>query len=133
MIIVLDTNVLIAALISRGTCHEVVEYCVRFHELFTSNFILNETTEKLTDKFHFTPAESKKAVTLLHSGMKLVPTAKLPKPTCRDPDDDNIIATAIAAKADCLITGDKDLLVLNPFDGITILNPAEFWKFNEQH
>ena len=51
MKIVLDTNVLIAALIARGVCHELLEHCVLRHTLFTSEFILNETHEKLTEKF----------------------------------------------------------------------------------
>ena len=40
-----DTNVLIAALISRGFCHELLEYCVLTHTVITSNFILDEVEE----------------------------------------------------------------------------------------
>ena len=56
MKIVLDTNVLIAALISRGVCHEVLEHCVMRHVLFTSEFILEETQEKLIEKFGYSAA-----------------------------------------------------------------------------
>ena len=42
----------------------------------------------------------------------------------RDPKDDYLIAHAIAARADYLVTGDKDLLVLGAVGGITILSPA---------
>jgi uncharacterized protein len=45
---------------------------------------------------------------------------------CRDADDDLILGTALAANADCLITGDKDLLVLQQFQGIDILRPGDF-------
>ena len=45
---------------------------------------------------------------------------------CRDPDDDNILAAAESGKCDCIITGDKDLLVLKAYKGIDILNPREF-------
>jgi predicted nucleic acid-binding protein len=51
--IVLDTNVLIAALIARGVCHDLLEHCILCHTLLTSDYILNETHEKLTEKFGY--------------------------------------------------------------------------------
>ena len=47
-------------------------------------------------------------------------------PNLRDPDDAVILGTAIAAKAVLVISGDLDLLVLEEFAGISILNPADF-------
>ncbi|MEO5648452.1 MAG: putative toxin-antitoxin system toxin component, PIN family [Ginsengibacter sp.] len=47
---------------------------------------------------------------------------------CRDPHDDKWLSLAVSARADCIITGDKDLLVLHPFRKIPILNPANFIK-----
>lgn len=44
---------------------------------------------------------------------------------CRDPDDDLILATALAAKADLLVSGDDDLLTLESYEGIEIVTPAE--------
>ncbi len=49
----------------------------------------------------------------------------LPQPVCRDPDDDEVLALAVAAQADLIISGDNDLLVLQQFNGIPILTPAE--------
>jgi len=49
----------------------------------------------------------------------------LPQPVCRDPDDDEVLALAIAAQADLIISGDNDLLVLQQFNGIPILSPAQ--------
>jgi putative PIN family toxin of toxin-antitoxin system len=43
---------------------------------------------------------------------------------CRDPDDDKFLEVAVNGKADALITGDTDLLVLDPFEGIPIITPA---------
>jgi putative PIN family toxin of toxin-antitoxin system len=45
---------------------------------------------------------------------------------CRDVDDDNVLACALAAKADYLVTGDADLLVLKNFRGIKIISPRDF-------
>jgi len=58
--------------------------------------------------------------------MTVVSPAKLDQPVCRDPDDDNILAAAISGKCDCIITGDKDLLVLKQYLGINIFNPRDF-------
>ena len=49
----------------------------------------------------------------------------LPQPICRDPDDDHVLAVAIAAQADFIVTGDQDLLVLKAVQGIPILTPAQ--------
>jgi uncharacterized protein len=45
---------------------------------------------------------------------------------CRDPDDDKFLETAINGEADCIVTGDADLLALDPFDGLRILTPRSF-------
>ena len=45
---------------------------------------------------------------------------------CRDPKDNKFLELAVAGNADCVITGDKDLLVLNPFRGIKIISPSDF-------
>lgn len=45
---------------------------------------------------------------------------------CRDPDDDKLLETAMTGDADCLITGDRDPLVMSPFHAIPILTPADF-------
>ena len=50
----------------------------------------------------------------------------LAKRVCRDADDDWILATAIAGKADVIVTGDKDLLVLRTYEGISIVTPRGF-------
>ena len=47
-------------------------------------------------------------------------------PDCRDPDDDVVLGTALAGRADCIVTGDQDLLVLDPFQGIRVRAPAAF-------
>ncbi len=126
MRVVLDTNVLIAALISRGFCYELLEHCVLTHTLVTSDFILTEVGEKLSDKFNYSAEIADEAVALLRSQMQLVTPAALLSRVSRDVDDDNILATAVAGKCDCIITGDNDLLVLTQYEGIKIFRPREF-------
>ena len=67
MKIILDTNVLIAALIARGTCHELLEHCAVRHDLYTSDFILNELQEKLIEKFDYSPELAAEAVGVVRS------------------------------------------------------------------
>ena len=45
---------------------------------------------------------------------------------CRDPKDNKLLELAVSGNADFLVTGDKDLLVLNPFGGVEIIMPREF-------
>ena len=49
----------------------------------------------------------------------------LPQPVCRDPDDDEVLALAIAARVDLIVSGDEDLLSLGSFAGIPIIAPAQ--------
>jgi|SRR5215213_2168149 len=126
MRIVLDTNVLIAAFIARGVCHQLLEHCVSHHDLVISEFIINEVREKLVGKFKYTTEVANEAMGLLRSRMEFVTPAPLDKPVCRDVDDDNILAAAVAGNCECIITGDKDLLVLKQFQGINILSPIDF-------
>ena len=129
MRIVLDTNVLIAALIARGVCHELLEHCVREHEIVSSNFILNEFHEKLVEKFRYSTEEAEGATNLLRSRAEIVEPAAITPGVCRDPDDDNVLGTAVAGGCVCLVTGDKDLLVLEEFKNIRIIAPAGFQDY----
>ena len=131
MKVVLDTNVLIAAFITHGTCNELLEHCARNHEVVLSAFIIDEFSQKLTEKFGFTQDEANKAVKLLASRFEIIIPLQLPQQTCRDPDDDAIIGTALAGECECIVTGDKDLLALQQTNGIHIISPSQFWAFDK--
>jgi putative PIN family toxin of toxin-antitoxin system len=53
------------------------------------------------------------------------------EPACRDPKDNIFLALAQAGHADLVVSSDQDLLVLNPWNGIPILTPAEFLAQDE--
>ncbi|MBI2814789.1 MAG: putative toxin-antitoxin system toxin component, PIN family [Opitutae bacterium] len=125
MKLVLDTNVLVAALVADGLCRDLVRRRVRDHELCTSEPLLKELTATLRRKFGVKTDE----IPLLEEYRRrasIVEPEKLPAPVSRNPDDDMVLATAIAAKADVLITGDDDLLCLKSHRGIRILSPRQF-------
>lgn len=128
MKLVLDTNVLIAAFIARGVCNELLEHCAINHEIILSAFILDELKEKLMQKFECSRREVDDVVRLLKSRAVLVHPDKLADRMCRDPDDDQVLGTALAGNCDCLVTGDRDLLDLKSLQGIRIVSPSEFWS-----
>jgi len=127
--LVLDTNVLIAAFISRGQCSDLFEHCVREHELVGSAFIHDEFRDKLLGKFNIALRDVNAAVALLQSSMETIIPIPLGKRVCRDADDDWILATAITGACQCIVTGDKDLLELDQYQNVMIVKPAAFWSF----
>jgi uncharacterized protein len=56
---------------------------------------------------------------------EVVEPPPLAQPVCRDPDDDEVLALALAARVDLIVSGDSDLLVLQAFEGIPIVTPAQ--------
>ena len=128
MKVVLDTNVLIAAFVARGTCAEVLEQVIADHHLILSAFVLNEFERTMRRKFKFSAVTVDETIHLLQTvGQQLEP-APLPHPVCRDTDDDAVLALAVSAAAACLVTGDNDLLVLEHIAGIPIIKPIAFWS-----
>jgi len=65
-------------------------------------------------------------ISLIRESVVLYPITELFVPELRDPDDSIVLATAIAAQAQVIITGDQDLLELHPFRGVAILTPKQF-------
>lgn len=86
-------------------------------------------SEHLTGKFRYSEEEAQEAVNLLRSQMEKVEPGELDAPVCRDPDDDLVLATAVAGGVRCIVTGDKDLLVLERYRGIEIVSPSSFAEF----
>lgn len=131
MRVVCDTNVLIAGLVAEGLCRDIVKRRLPVLELFTSQALLDELAEKLQDKFGVNPDELPLLLAHRDRVTAMRPDA-LPNPICRDPDDDVVLATAVAAQADVILTGDEDLLVLKEHQGIRILSPRQFVALLDQ-
>ena len=129
MRVVLDTNVLIASFIARGVCTDVFERVIDEHELFVSQHILREFERVMAVKIGLSHDRVKRALALLERKARVMEPDLLDTPVCRDPDDDPVLALARSAKADCLVTGDDDLLILSSFEDIPIISPREFLTF----
>ena len=125
MRIVCDTNVLVAALVADGLCRDIVKRRLPLHDLFTSPGLLDELAATLRRKFRVGPREIP-FLRAYRERVELVVPERLKRAVCRDPDGDLVLATAVSAKANCILTGDRDLLVLNRFEGVAIHSPRAF-------
>jgi putative PIN family toxin of toxin-antitoxin system len=126
--VVLDTNVLLAAFGARGLCEALYTACLEGHELAISEHILGELRRQLTRAFRIPAREADEIVAFVRGHSELVAPAKVPATACRDPDDLPVLGTAIAARADLLVTGDQDLLELKRHAGIPIVTPRECYE-----
>ena len=128
MRVVFDTNVLIAAFLTEGVCSKLlVRARRREFELYLSEDIILEFERNLRTKFSFSPAEIKNARgVLMEASGKIVAKVSSVVPVCRDTEDDKILACAKQTDADYLVTGDQDLLVIDPYGRTRIVTPRNF-------
>jgi uncharacterized protein len=106
----LDTNVLVAAFATRGLCADVLRTVLAEHELVLGKVVLHEFRKVLSTKFKV-PEDAIRAAEAVFEGVTPVPKPKNPgRLKIRDPADRWVLATAEAAVADVLVTGDEDLL-----------------------
>ena len=132
MRVVLDTGILISGLISpRGTIADVLHALRdgKFTAIYSTAMIVEMIDvfgrPKIQTKYHIKPDD----ITALVNFIRLRGELVIPNQTvtaCRDPKDNKFLEAALAGEADAIVTGDNDLLVLNPFEGVNILRPAEF-------
>ena len=128
MRVILDFNVAIAAVAARGLCEAVVELCIEQHEIILGQEILDDIEEKLRKKLKVAASVVAEYLHVLKANATLVVPEKLPKDTCRDPDDNAVLGLVIPGHAGVIVSGDKDLLTLVAFKGCRILSPRAFWE-----
>ena len=126
MRIVLDTNVFISSIVFKGICREVFNEVIENDQCFIYPFILNELKNKLQSKFLITTS----GVLDLENDILRVfilqnPHTDFPS-ICRDNYDNNILQIAESVNADYIITGDKDLLILQKYKQSKIISPSEY-------
>ena len=136
--LVLDTNVLISAALRRDSPPRAVVDALRAENgvlLFSEETFDELRTRLLRSKFDRYVAPEYRLVYLAQlravSEFVSITGAKL---GCRDPDDDKMLETALMGDANCLVTGDQDLLEMSRFRGIPMLTPATFldrWRDRE--
>ena len=129
MRVFLDTNILAAAVATRGVCADLVRYLLTEHEVITGDVVLDELRKVLARRFALPAATINEILDLL-GDLEVVPKPAAPASVpIRDPDDAWVLASAIAGRADVLVTGDGDLLDIAESAPFPVLSPRGFWEF----
>jgi putative PIN family toxin of toxin-antitoxin system len=129
--IVLDTNVVVSALLWGGPPYRPIKAAVDGAlTLFTSPALLAElrgvlAREPLISRLERQCSSVEEAISLYAGLAARVSPEAVPRVIPADPDDDHVIAAAMAAKADLVISGDRHLLNLASYHGIRIVTPAD--------
>ena len=125
MRVVFDTNVGVAGIVAEGLCREILEIQVPEHTAILSPVLWDELVAILRRKFGLTP-DDLPILALYRQHASWCEPAKLAKTVSRDPDDDWVLATAVAGDAEAIVSGDADLLTLGSYSGIQMLSPRQF-------
>jgi putative PIN family toxin of toxin-antitoxin system len=124
--VLLDTNVLISAVLFGGLPRELVRRAPRGEfEVVTSARLMVEFEEILRDRFGVAPEVAQAARAEYELLAMVVRPRDIPR-IARDPDDDEVLAAAVTGDCALVVTGDRDLLALVSHEGRPILTPRQF-------
>ncbi len=133
MRVVLDSNVVVSSyIISIGApAYLIAAWRNQAFVLVVSDSVLSEYQRSLgyprvSRRHGLTPEQIAEQIAYIRESALMVVPENLPRVVPNDPDDDQIIACALAGQADYIVTGDHHLLDLREYRGIRILSPAVF-------
>lgn len=133
--LVIDTNIVVSGFIWGGVPRHLLDLGRNGQALFfTTNVLLDELADVLSrDKFAAMLASQQITPAFLMQRYGMLARLVKPEPIARtvpnDADDDALLAAALAAQANAIVSGDRDLLALHPWRGIHILNAADALQF----
>lgn len=124
---IIDTNVFVSGTIWKGAPHQVLSLWSdgRF-KLVVSHEIVTEYEAVLNNLLNHQPELVSQILETIRIHAEFVQPVKLQKPVCRDPNDDMFIAAALGARVDFIVSGDKDLIILDGVMGLRIVKPRGF-------
>lgn len=129
MKVFLDTNVLVSGFATRGLCADLIRLVLAEHELIVGEVVLEELERALKKKIELPTNQIQEILAFLENQTiqpKPISPSSIP---ARDEDDRWVLASALAAKTDVFVTGDKDLLdVASQVTDLEITDPRGFWN-----
>jgi len=135
---VLDTNLLVSYLLTHRPpiATLIEEHLARGRFILVSATVLLQELERVLRyprlQRYYTEEERRRYVALVAALSEVVALPESVPRICRDPDDDWVIACAVAGQADAIVSGDKDLLALRWAGKIPILSAAQFLSLLEE-
>ncbi len=127
MRVCLDTNVIVAAVATRGLAADVVRLVLAEHDLLGPEVVLIELERVLVTKLKLPKVRIAEYVAYLREQDVIAKPARLLDVEVRDRADAWVLASAVAGQADVLVTGDHDLLVLGKRAPLPVIDPRGFW------
>lgn len=131
--VVLNTNVIVSALLfSQSTPRQAVDQALDTSIILISQPIVLELTKVLKRKKLNKYLQEEERMKFLVNFLKDTETVEIIQfiDVYRDKKDNKFIELAICSVADYILTGDEDLLILNPYHGISIIRPRQFLEIN---
>ena len=123
-----DTNVLVAAFATRGLCADLFAHVLLEHDVLVGEFVLTELRATLRTKLKL----PKKTIDEIEADLRDSVVVKTPDQHLNigisDPDDEWVVASAVAGGADLLVTGDAALLKLGKRAPLPIVSPRALWE-----
>jgi putative PIN family toxin of toxin-antitoxin system len=124
--VVLDANVVIAAFAAHGLCEALFEVCLDSHDVLMSDELAGEIGTSLRRKIKLPDSTAESILRLIRDNCTFHQPAAVAPAACRDPEDLHVLGLAAAGDAECLVTGDRDLLALGRFGRCRIVTPRQF-------
>lgn len=120
--VIVDTNVLVSALIGHGKPRRLVLKLLGKHTVILSREMLAELADVLArDRFMIKDSQLERFLSGLVRKSEIVTISTRFKMISEDPDDDTVLNAAYSGKANYIVTGDRHLLALREFKGIEIV------------
>lgn len=128
MRVVLDTNVLVSAALKRQSTPGATAHIVEAHHTLLKSAATERQLFEVIARPHFATALPDETRAWLRNLMARGELVEIHEriAVCRDPTDDKFLELAVNGRADVVVSGDGDLLVLDPFRNIPIITPAAF-------
>jgi putative PIN family toxin of toxin-antitoxin system len=129
MRIFLDTNVIVAAVATRGLCADVVREVLARCQLIVSEALFEEITAVLAEKMRVPASVVSDLTALLREGAVLSkPSSDVEEVPICDQADKVLLSAALAGQAELFVTGDAELLELREIGPMAVVSPRRFWE-----